>query len=810
MTTLGQDVRHAFRNIRGAPGLFATIVATLAIGIGANTALFSVLRTVLLEPLPYPSSDQLVVVSRSPWQRAEVAMMFRDLPNVFHEVAGYSPMPIAITGGDQPDQVQASSITPNFFHLFGTTVDRGREFTDADARPGAAPTAIIAYELWMTRYGGRADIVGQVIRVNDEPHRIIAVTRREFRLFGPRSGDPQVWLPFELRPRDERGRPLWVIPVARMGNSMSLEGTQAAIDRAWQAFVGARPQIGRDRRSPHLTTIRSEIIKDARTALILLQLGAAALLLITCVNVANLLLARAVARQHDVAIRSALGASHWRLIRQLVTESLVLSMLGALAGLLLMRLTLGFLISIAPADVPRLADVRVDTSAFLIATLLAAGTGIVSGLVPASVALRASLHEHFLKGGRRSSRSDSQRRTAHVLVVAEVTLSLMLLVSAGLVVESFFHLTDQPLGFRTRDVLTMPIQIPPTHDDSVEQLDAFYAAALERLRAIPGVQSVAIANNLPISRGNARREYEIEGAAESRTAQYGVVSASYFEVLGIPLLKGRYFDASDRRGGLKVAIIDQAMAREAFPNQDPIGKRFRFEDGNDAWLTIIGVVGNTRGAGLAGSIDAGFYIPYTQRPALTSEIAVGRIGVFLVQSRGSIAALGTSMRNAIWAVNPHQPITGTTTLADAVAAGAAPQRFRAVLFAAFASAALVLVLVGIYGVIEYAVAERTREIGIRMALGATPSVILADVLLGGLRLAAIGGVLGLAGALALNRFVSDMLFGVTPTDPLTLATALALILVLTTAACVVPARRAMRVNPIVAVTGQSSLRHASR
>jgi putative ABC transport system permease protein len=814
MSSLRADVKQAIRSIREAPGFFAAVILTLAIGIGANTALFSVVRTVLLDPLPYPNSDQLVVVSKSPWNRADAIEVFREMPSVVQEFAAYSPERLAITGGDQPYETQGSRITPNFFHMFGVDIARGRDFTAADALPGAAPTAIIGYGVWMTQYGGRADVIGRMVRVNDEPREIIGVTREGFQLYGPRSEDPRIWLPFRLQSRDTDGRFLWVIPALRMKAGVSVQQLQAQFDQRMPEFLKAHPDLGRADQFPwKLVTIKSEIVKDIRTALIILQLTAATLLLIACVNVANLLLARASSRQRELAIRSALGASRARLVRQLVTESIVLSLFGGVAGVLLMQLTLGLLLRIAPSGVPRLADVHVDVSAFLAATAIAVVTGLVFGLIPAAIALRGSLHDYLKEGGRGPSRSNRQQRISQVLVVTEVTLTLVLLVGAGLLVRTFFRLSDQPVGFRTENVIAMPIQIPPTGFNAVEQLDEFYTAALARIAAVPGVHSVALANNLPINRGGAGREFLLVGEEESpltrKVAEYGVVSPGYFAALDIPLVKGRYFDAGDRRGGLKVAIVDQTMARLAFRGEDPIGKRFRFEDGNDAWLTVVGVVGNTRGGGLARDVAAGFYIPYTQRPGTRSEIAVGHLAKFLIRSTAPVGTLAAPLRQAIWTVNPQQPIAELIPLAAAVARGAAPHRFRATLLATFSGIALVLVLVGIYGVIEYAVGERTREFGVRMALGAAPGVILRNVLMWGLRLAGIGVVFGLAGVFLLNRFLADMLFGVTPTDPPTLAIALVVILLVTIAACVIPARRATRVDPAMALRADRPTRRSS-
>jgi putative ABC transport system permease protein len=804
---VAQDSSYAWRGLRRSPVFTAIVVVTLAIGIGANTALFSIVRTVLLDPLPYPSADRLVVVSGSPWNRAEIAMAFRDMPDVFQDVAAYSPEPIALTGVDQPFQLQGSRITPNFFRLFGAGVAHGRDFTKSDAQSGAPPTAIISYDLWTTHFGGRADVIGRLIDVDDRPYQIIGVTSKEFHLYGPRADDPQVWLPFELGPRDEDGRPLWVIPVARMKGGVTMVRVQSAVDRAISVLFSAHPELGRaNGPGVRLATIHAEIARDARAPLVILQLTAATLLLIACVNVANLLLARASSRRHEVTIRSVLGASRGRLIRQVLTESVMLSLLGGIAGTLLLGVMLGWMLKLAPSDLPRLGDVHVDMSLLLTAITVSAGTGVACGLVSATGGLNATLHDRLKEAGRGHSRSSRQKGVSQTLIVTEVALALVLLVGATLMVKTFLRLSNQPLGFRTRDVATMSIQIPPTRYDSVRQLDAFYTAMLDRIDEVTGVQAVALSNNLPISRGNARRAYVIEGDSKNplseRTAQYAVVSPDYFRVLDVPVIEGRVFTAGDSRDAKKVAIIDREMAREAFSGQNPIGRRFRFEDGDDAWLTVVGVVANIRGGGLGRGAESGFYIPYTQRPATRSEIAVGHIATVLVRSSASPALLTTPMRAAVWRVNPRQPIMPLAPLADAVARGAAPQRFRAELLGGFAAIALALVLVGIYGVIEYAVAERTHEFGVRMALGATSSVVLKEVLLWGLRLAAIGAVLGVAAVVALERYVASMLFDVTATDPVTLVMALAVIGAVAIVACLIPAQRAMSVDPSAALRSE--------
>ncbi len=712
-----QDLRQAFRQIGRAPGFYALVVLTLGLGIGANTALFSIVKTVLLDPLPYPGSDRLVTMAEHPWVPGEVILdLERSAPSL-EEVAAYYPQPFAVTGGETPSagpyEIEGAEVTPGFFHLLRAKMAAGRDFVAADARPDAPPVAILSHELWQRRYGGSPAVLGRTLRIRGEPHQVIGVLGRGFRQLAPRSEDPGLWIPFELRASEPDGSPAYRIPLARLVAGASPEEAQAELDGVARRFEARHPREGRAPWRPRFATVKSELVHGVRRALLVLQLAVALVLLIACVNVANLLLARFGSRRRELAVRSALGASKWRLVRALLTESLVLSLLGGLAGGALMVGGLGLVLAVAPRGVPRLDAVSLDAPVFLFALASSVVTGLLFGLIPALATTRRSLGA-FLKegGGFGPGASRGRRRASQALVAAEVTLTFVLLIGAGLLVRSFVSLTGQAPGFRTEGVVAVPLHVPADRDSSVPRLEAFYARLVARLETVPGVASVALANNLPIDRGHATRDYDVAGEPESeesaRQAQYGVVSPEYFRVLEIPLLRGRAFTEADRRGSPPVAIVDRALAARVFPGADPVGRRIRFVD-EDAWRTVVGVVGDIRGGGLARAPGPGVYIPYQQRPATPTELAVGRNADVLIAVRSGAGGLGNALRRAIWDVDPLQPVPEIESLESAVAAGAGPERFRAVLLGTFAALALLLVVAGIYGVVERLVVEHTRE-----------------------------------------------------------------------------------------------------
>jgi len=798
------DIKHTLRGLRAAPFFFAATVLTLAVGIGANTALFSIVKTVLLEPLPYPEPERLVMLESYPWTPVEIIRDLRKSGRAFESIAAFYPRAFAISGGERPQELIGAEATPGLLRLFPARLALGRGFTPADAQPGAAPTVIINQRIWEARYGGTPDVIGRTLTVDGRAHQIIGVLEPGFRQIAPRTGEPEFWIPYEPQLVRADGELVWAALLGRLRDRVSLRQAQAELDAALARFQRRHPEFEGPRWDRRFATMKSVLVKNVRTALLVLQLAVGAVLLIACVNVANLLLARLSSRRKELAIRAALGAGRSRLLRQLLTESLTLAAIGGLAGLGLMLLMLRLLLRAAPPDIPRIAEVGVDVPVLLFTLSISIVAGLLFGIVPATATTRGGPAGFLKEGSRTVAGSPTRHRLSQGLVVAEVTLTLVLLAGAGLLARTFVALTGQETGFRTEGIAVVPLHVPNGRYESVPELERFWARVIERLHAVPGIESVAVANNLPIARGGATRLLELEGESagtDARLAEYGVVSPDYFGSLEIPLLRGRYFQESDRRGAPQVAIIDAAMWRRIWPGQDPIGRRFRFVD-TEEWMTVVGIVGDIRGRGLAEDPGPGFYIPYQQRPQTFVELATGHRAYVLAATDGAIASLGRSLRQAIWDVDPAQPVPEVTTLAAVLAERVGPERFRATLLGAFAAIALILVIAGIYGVVAYVVAERRHEFGIRRALGATGRNIVGNVLGWGLRLTGVGIALGLITVLAVNRYLASLLFGVAPGDPWTLAAAAAAVVLVTLAACLIPARTATRVNPMVALRAE--------
>lgn len=822
MNGLRRDIGRAFRDIRRAPVFFGTVVLTLAIGIGANTAIFSVVKTVLLDPLPYPEADELVTIhnrgviaewSIHPWTPDAVFLeMMRS--DSFEEVAGYYPQTFAITGGERPFQLDGALVTPNFFRLFRVGIARGRDFVEADARAGAPPTAIISHEVWQRRFGGSPDVIGRMIQaastVGYGPggglREIIGVLDRGFRLHAPRIGDAGLWVP-----ADVEAVPIGaVITLARLRNGVALRQAQTELD-----VVSARFEEGYESDFfPGWTRLKAEVVGDDRSTLLILQSAVTVVLLVACVNITNLLLARSSARRREMAVRTALGASRARLLRRSLAESVVLSLLGGTVAVLVMAVALRLLVALVPADVPRIADVSIDAGVLLYTLGVVVAVGLLVGIAPAVVTSRQSPGDVLKEGGRARGGSRKERCIGRALVIGEVALVLVLLAGAGVLARSFLWLTSRDPGFRTQDIVAVPMEVPPNHFESVPEWIDFHDRVLERVRRIPGVESVGLSRNVPLDRGSIT-SYRTEENPQSAdaSAQYDYVNPGYFRTLDIPLVRGRYIEATDRAGTRPVVVIDEAMARAAWPGRDPIGERLRFED-LESWRTVVGVVGDIRGSGLAHAPRPGIYIPDRQRV----ETDIVTRFVLLVRSPAEVSELAGPLRRAIWDVEPRQPIPEITTLEHIVSASVGPYWFRALLFGSFGIIALILAVAGIYGVVERLVAQRTHEFGIRMALGARGRDVLRMVIRQGASLAGIGVTLGLLAAVGLARLLSAALYGVSEnpvmqsafnpqpsrilhgvsaTDPPTLAAVAVLLVGVVLIASYVPARRAARVDPMV-------------
>lgn len=799
VSEVGQDLRDAVRALRTSPAFTGAAVVSLALALGANTALFSIVKTVLLAPLPFSDPERVVTIAEHPWTPAEIVLELQRTSRSLERVAAYAPERYAITGGGEPRELEGARATTDFFRLLGARIAIGRDFVASDAEPGAARTVIISHDLWLQQFSGDSGAVGRTIRVDDVPYDIIGVTAPEFRLLAPRSDGPSIWLPFAVASDPSRSEANWVIPVGRLAPGAALRDAQAELDVVTRRYEIEQASADGPREwRLRLATVKSELVGGSRPALLVLQLAVGVLLLLACVNVANLLLARSSARQKEVAVRSALGASHGRLLRHLLTESTLLALLGGIAGLAVLRIVLDVLLAMAPANTPRIGDVTIDWTVLLFALAVSVATGLFFGVLPAVLTTRHATFDLLKEGGRTPTRSTRHNRLSQLLVGAQVALTLVLLVGAGLLARTFVSLTSRAPGFRTSDITTVRLHVPQSRYTSVTALNGFYERVLERVRAIPGTASVALANNLPISRGNSTREYEIEGRDHAGTgvAQYGVVSEDYFRALGIPLIEGRAFQASDRRGAPGVAIIDESMRRAVWPNESALGKRFRFEG---EWLTVVGVVADTRGSGLASDPLPGFYIPYRQRPATETELAVGHDAVLLVASSDGIATMSRPLRDAIWEVDRRQPVPEMAALDDVISDGVSPERFRAILLGAFAGIAIVLVVTGTYGVVSYLVAERTHEFAIRMVMGATARDIISSVVRWGVLLAACGVAVGLLVVALTSRYLAGFLFEITATDPLTLTGAVAIVTAVTLFACLVPALGVGRVDPSAAL-----------
>jgi predicted permease len=801
-----QDIRFTLRSARRAPVFFASVVITLAVGIGANTTIFTVVRTVLLDPLPYPEADRLVVLAPYPWIPTEVVQGLEGDAAGVEVLAGFYPHRFVVTGGEHPAEVEGAVVTPDLLDLLGAEVALGRGFTADDARPGAPATVVLAHGAGRRLFGDPREALGRTVRLDGRPHRVVGVLDAGFRQLAPRTDDPEVWTPARLDRLSagilDEGSVAWAIPVARLTPG-GAERAREALEAAAARHVENDPEIAASRRWGELrwAPLQRDLVGEARAPLLLLQAAVALVLVLACANVATLLLARAGSRDTELALRTALGASRARVLRQVLTEGIVLSVSGGGLGLVVSALSLDLLVALAPPGIPRLDAVGVDalTAAFAASVTLAAG--VLFGIIPGWFASRTSPARSLKEGGRTATASRRRHRMGQALVVGELTLTLVLLVGAGLVVRSFLELTGEDPGFRTADVLAVPLAADRERYDDAPTLESYQTQLLEQVGRVPGVASVALANNLPHRRSGAVRSLMVEGEGEPREAQYSVVSSDYFGTLDIPLERGRPLRPSDVRGAPSVAVVDRAMAGAVWPGVDPVGRRFRLE-GEERWITVVGVSADVRGAGLRAAPGPGFHIAYTQRPGDAVEVATGRSMVLLVRAREGAGQLDDALRRAVWEVDPGQPVPQVARLDRMLARTTTPERFRAVLMAAFAAVALVMAVVGVYGIVAQLVGERARELGVRKALGATSADLVGDVLAWGLRLTAVGVVMGSAGVFLTSRLLSGLLYGVAATDPATVVGAAVTVVLVTLAACLVPAVRAARVDTRVTLSGE--------
>lgn len=806
--TLLQDLRFAIRVLIKNPIFAVVAVATLALGIGANSAIFSVVNSVLLRPLPYYRSEELVLINHVYPKldlRGSVSvpgyLFYKEHTQSFQSVAAARDWEANITGDGEPERVAATKVTSNFFDTLGVLPARGRDFAADDLEAGRDRVAVISEGLWQRRFGREANVVGRTITVNGESYSIVGVMPRSFAygrefgatmdLFAPLAFTPQENVPenfgFEFLSVIARLKP----GVTQQQAQAELDTTAANIRRQYMNSADASNwTIG-------LTSLRQFVVGDIQPALFVLFAAVGLVLLIACANVANLLLARAAGRQKEIAVRLALGAKRIRVIRQLLTESILLALIGGGLGLLIAYWGVDLLVRLNESNIPRAQEIGLDKRVVLFTLGMSVLTGILFGLVPA---IRASSSELVLalKGGGRSGNSGMRHRFGGSLVIAEIALSLVVLVGAGLLIRSFLSLQHTDPGFRADNILALSLTLPDYKYPKEADRRIFLDRLLEGTKSLPGVQAVGETSSLPLSGAVPSSSFYIEGRPVASGQQaphgdYASVTSDYFQTLGIKLVRGRVFTEHDNSDTSGVAIIDESMARKYWSTEDPIGKRITFEGGrqNPVWREIVGIVGHVKSQSLDAESRSQYYVPVDQRPESSMFLAV--------RTAGGPSSLAPAVRDLIHSLDKDLPIYRVTTMEQLVAVSMAQRRFSMLLLGVFALIALLLAAVGLYGVTAYSVTQRTHEIGLRVALGAQRSDVLKLVIGEGMLLAVIGVAIGLAAAFALTRVMSAMLFGVGATDRTTFVAVSTLLAIVTLLACWIAARRATRVDPLVAL-----------
>jgi putative ABC transport system permease protein len=820
MTGFRQDLRYAFRGLRQRPGFTLVAVLTLALGIGANTAIFSVVNGVLLRPLPYGRPERLAMIwgHRNQEPLAELSVPeywdLRERTHTFSGVAAFADGNINLTGTGTPERIRAGYFTANTTALLGVAPAIGRGFTAEEDLSGGPSVVLLGDGLWRRRFGADPKVVGRVLTLDDTPTTVIGVMPPDFQLPTHYAGPPrELWAPMQLDPAINRGVRGWhfLEVIGRLRDGVALDAASAETSSLMRGMLAAYPMEYTSEFDGSATAVRQTVVGDVRPALLVLLGAVALLLLIACANVAGLLLARSEARQREIALRTALGAGRSRLVRQLLTESLLLAATGGLFGLLLAVWGVQGLVLAAPPSVPRLDAVGIDLRVLgytLGVTLL---TGILFGLAPALHTVRGDLTGALTDGGRAGTTGRGRQRVRQALVTGQVAVALVLVTGAGLLVQSFLRLRQVDPGFVPERLLTARVELSPVRYQANDVRRRFYENLLERLRSIPGVRSAATARALPMTGKLEIGDWSfvLEGQAASpplpsdwHPADWQVVSPGYFGAMGIPVLQGRDFAASDRLGAPGAMIVNRTLARQVWPDGDALGRRVLLGGGgaDSVWRTVVGIVGDVRHRGLTASPRPEMFLPYAQFPAGTGN-APPSMQVVLRAARDP-SALATGLAAAVAALDPDVPLSGVQTMETAMGSWAAERRLIMLLVSGFALVALVLGSVGIYGVMAHVVAQREREIGVRMALGALPGQILGLVVSQSAWLVGAGIVAGTAGALAVTRLLTGLLFQVRPTDPLTfIGTALVLV-VAAAGATLVPALRAVRTDPAHALRSE--------
>ena len=805
MSTLVQDLKYGLRMLAWNPGFTAVAVLTLALGIGVNTAIFSVVYAVLLRPFPYKDPNRLVIVwEQNPsrgWTTNIVSaanfLDWRRQNKVFTDMVAVDPTSFNLAGAGEPIEIGGEQVTANLFSLLGVQPVRGRGFQPEDDRPGSAPVAMVSYGLWQRRYGGDPGLIGRPITLDGRSYPVVGIMPPNFSdvyttFF---KTNAQVWIsgldlsdPVRI---DHR-----FLVLARLKPGVTLSRAQSEMDTIASRIENQYPE--NKGWGVQVISVRDQVVGYVSPALKVLMGAVAFVLLIACVNLANLLLSRSAAREREVAIRAALGANRTRVVRQLLTESLLLAAFGGALGLLLASWGINSLLALAPADTPGIDSVGLNAQVLGFTLLVTVATGLLFGLVPALGMSKPDLNASLKESSRGSTEGLRSYRLRGFLVAAEFSLAFVLVIGAGLMVKTLIRLGQFSLGFNPDHVLTMRIPLRGPQYNSYRSQAEFFQRVLARVEALPGVQSASVASGLPLvnhaGMGFVTAEDPNPAPELMPDANYLVIAPQYFQAMGIPLREGRAFSDGDTESSQRVVIVNEELVRRNWPGQDPIGKRLRTGmDDKMPWLTVVGVAANVRTMGPDVAFEPELYIPYTQYPWLLGP------RLLVVRTAVDPWAIVSSIRREVLTLDKNQPVSDIRSLDQIAGESAAQRRFLMVLLGIFATLALILAGVGIYGVLAYSVAHRTHEIGIRMALGAARSDVLKLVLAQGFRFALFGVLGGLAGALLLTRVLASLLFGVSPTDPATFALVTTLLALVAFLACYIPARRATRVDPMVAL-----------
>jgi len=806
LEALYQDLRHALRILRNKPAFTAVAILTVAVGIGANSAVFSVVNTVLLKRLPYPHEQRLVMI----WETKErdgrdhnvVApanfLYWQDHNTVFEQIAAFFDDTSTLTGEGEPEEIPSQGISTNLFSLLGISPVVGRDFSSEEGQRGRNHEVLLSYGLWKRRFGGSPDALGKTVRLDGENYLVIGVMPPGVTLFslqGSLTGKPaQLWWPYAWREQDRTPRGRWMSAVGRLKPGISVAQAQTEMTRLVASITKAYPDF-ESGWGVNLVPVHADLTSAIRPTLVVLLGAVGFVLLITCANISNLLLSRASSREREIALRGALGASQWRILQQSLTESVLLAFLGGTLGILAARWALSTVVLLIPKAL-HMTSLALDWRMVSFATGISVLTGVVFGLAPALQAARTNSGDVLREAGR-SETGVRGHRVRNVFAVAQISLSLVLLAGAGLLLQSFLKLSAVDAGFNPRNVLTLRISLPSTKYSKPPQYIRFFQQVLQDVRALPGVRGATMDNSFPLTGMTPGTDFDIAGKptpppGQERMTDVRLVGSDYFETMGIPLLQGRAFSDREETVESHVVIISESLARKYFSGENPLGQRVRLsmKDQND-FCEIVGVVGDVKREGLDTVSQAASYWPHAELPFSSMMLAV--------RTDGDPFAEVPAIRGIVQRIDADLPLSDVSTMDQAVDEAVARQHLGAVLVAIFAGIALFLASIGIYGVVAHAVTLRTREFGIRMALGAEVADVSALVFRHGLSLAAAGVALGVLGTLLLTPLLRGLLFGVGAHDPATIAVVAAFLTAVALAACWIPAHRATRVDPIVAL-----------